>query len=614
MLRAVICKLQKVRQYGLQKSIRIVSNRLKIRRFANKHRHAAHAQQAATTWDVFSKTHPAFVLKCDLHFFDELVAHIDQQEIIKRADSYLNNIFLLFDQEIKFEGDARWHTDFLLKEEGGVDCSFDPELYFDDVIISVGKTQKREKDIRVVWELSRLHLLMIIGKAYDLTKEKKYVDYFQSLVRDWHRHNPYLMGVNWVCPMEVAIRAINLIAGYFFVQHADLDQDFKQLYTCLLYDYMRYLEHTWEYYDGRTSNHYLSDLVGYFFLCTIFGKKTDWVVNEILAECDKQIGADGMSYEGSTAYHGLVTELFFLFRLLYKQHGMLPDKFERSFERMCTALEACKINEHEMITIGDNDSGKVLPTGILPLGVKKRGIDLPQERTFFKEFGLTVIQKGGLHVSLRQHAYHRDQPSGHFHNDIGSVTLALNGVPILVDPGSFCYTPSAFWRNYFRSSSIHNLVSVKGRELVDFDDRLFFLAIPESTLNCVDFTNKRAAQSIFSESSRLKFKRSVLVEKNVLKITDIVFESSSELKDIFLFFNFTFEPSISLQKIESGWLISDKHTPLCVFESNIDFDIQFGLMSHNYGSKKPTLRLCSEVLFEDAQEYNCYFRFFNSVL
>ena len=97
----------------------------------------------------------------------------------------------------------------------------------------------------------------------------------------------------------------------------------------------------------------------------------------------------------------------------------------------------------------------------------------------FPQFGLSIIKTNNWHVTLRHHAYNALQPTGHFHNDIGSITLAVNGIPVIVDPGSFVYTPSAMWRNYFRSVAVHNTSFIDGIEPVLLSDELFVLNIPE---------------------------------------------------------------------------------------------------------------------------------------
>ena len=59
-----------------------------------------------------------------------------------------------------------------------------------------------------------------LGKAYEYTNEQMYVDAFQRYVTDWLDSNPYLCGINWQCPMEVGIRAINWIVAWEFFKYA----------------------------------------------------------------------------------------------------------------------------------------------------------------------------------------------------------------------------------------------------------------------------------------------------------------------------------------------------------------------------------------------------------
>lgn len=607
-------KLKKIYQVGPRVCARIVVNRTMIRRFAQEHKQAALAKKAATTWDAFTKMHPNFILNNGLIFLDTL-AQMSQDDIIAQAHKITKNKWHIFNQDFLCDDDARWHTDYILKQEPGIDYTFDPETYFDDIRINIGQHAQRTKDIRVVWELSRLHLLMPLGKAYALTHDVHFADYFQHMITDWQTRNPYLLGVNWMCPMEVGIRALNLIVGYSYFKDAEINQTFWQSYVCLLYDHMRYLEGTWEYYDGRTSNHYLSDLVGYFYLTDFFQdlngmqKKRGWVVKEILAECEKQVFEEGMSYEGSTAYHGLVTELFHLFALLCEQKNIaLPISFHQKLARMFDAVAACTVNERERICIGDNDSGKVLWPGLPDSVVQAMRTQRGQDRYDYPEFGLSIIKDGTWHVSLRHHAYYSKQPSGHFHNDVGSVTLALDGIPILVDPGSFCYTASAYWRNYFRSASVHNAISVKGKEPVAFDEKLFALNLPGNSPLIKENINKTHISHSLYENEQLKFTRQVEVQKNAVFITDILSRLSAEHESSILIFNFTFAPEIELKKEGAGWLILVESRPICLFESDLNFESAIGWVSHNYGSRMPTVCLKAEVLFTGDATYESRFK------
>jgi hypothetical protein len=53
--------------------------------------------------------------------------------------------------------------------------------------------------------------------------------------------------------------------------------------------------------------------------------------------------------------------------------------------------------------------------------------------------------------------------AAHGHADALSLTMNVDGQPILIDPGTYAYQEGYGWRDYFRSTSAHNTVVVDGR-------------------------------------------------------------------------------------------------------------------------------------------------------
>jgi hypothetical protein len=58
---------------------------------------------------------------------------------------------------------------------------------------------------------------------------------------------------------------------------------------------------------------------------------------------------------------------------------------------------------------------------------------------------------------------HGYQNGGHAHADALSLTVRLQGVPFLIDPGTACYTVDRACRDRFRSSAMHNTVTIDGK-------------------------------------------------------------------------------------------------------------------------------------------------------
>jgi hypothetical protein len=52
--------------------------------------------------------------------------------------------------------------------------------------------------------------------------------------------------------------------------------------------------------------------------------------------------------------------------------------------------------------------------------------------------------------------------AGHGHADFLSVQCTAFGEPYIVDPGTFCYTADAAWRDHFRGTAAHSTVVVDG--------------------------------------------------------------------------------------------------------------------------------------------------------
>ena len=59
--------------------------------------------------------------------------------------------------------------------------------------------------------------LPTLGKAHWLTRDERYTRELVSQVNHWLDDNPCLIGINWTCAMEVAIRFVNILWSLAFV-------------------------------------------------------------------------------------------------------------------------------------------------------------------------------------------------------------------------------------------------------------------------------------------------------------------------------------------------------------------------------------------------------------
>lgn len=93
----------------------------------------------------------------------------------------------------------------------------------------------------------------------------------------------------------------------------------------------------------------------------------------------------------------------------------------------------------------------------------------------FPDFGCFVFRSPRLYVAIRC-LLQRPLYTAHLHNDQLSVTLWLDGEELIVDPGTYLYTPFPEERNRYRSARTHDCPWQNGRgEPASLDQGVFRL-------------------------------------------------------------------------------------------------------------------------------------------
>jgi hypothetical protein len=88
----------------------------------------------------------------------------------------------------------------------------------------------------------------------------------------------------------------------------------------------------------------------------------------------------------------------------------------------------------------------------------------------YPHFGLFVYRSARVYLAIRCGRGDVNQIGNHAHNDNLSFELAFDGNPIIVDPGTYVYTPSLSMRNRFRSTAMHSTLIIDGREQNDWKE------------------------------------------------------------------------------------------------------------------------------------------------
>ncbi len=170
-------------------------------------------------------------------------------------------------------------------------------------------------DIKLPWELARCQHWPLLGQACRLTGDDRFAAEIARELRDFMEANPVGTAVNWTCTMDVALRAANWALALELIRSCPMPAGFWHTAYDALFEHgvfiERHLENTYEV----TSNHFLSNVVGLFYVAAVFhdlprGRMWDRQCRAWLAqEMDVQVLSDGADYESSVPYHRLVAEL-----------------------------------------------------------------------------------------------------------------------------------------------------------------------------------------------------------------------------------------------------------------------------------------------------------------
>jgi Heparinase II/III-like protein/Heparinase II/III N-terminus len=445
------------------------------------------------------------------------------QTVVEEADKIARHEFdLLGSGPRSWGASIDWHVD----PKSGYRW---PKLFYTE-LLPVG-TLTNNADVKLPWELSRMQHLPTLGKAYRITQKESYCREFVTQVTHWLDENPCQVGVNWTCPMETAIRIVNIIWGLVFIEDSScVTREFKQRVFVAIWQHGQYLVRHLEYSirpEGKIGNHnhYLSDVVGLVYLGLLFPEfraAQTWLrigLKGLSEEMARQVHADGADYESSTSYHRFVLELFTSAALLCRLNGVhLPEEFWKRLEEMYSFTLHVLRPDGKVPQIGDADDGRLYILSdygrwdrmdhryLLSIGATlfdradmKAHADNFSEEAFwllgingvrkfdalsvssqplvskaFRKAGFYVMRSGKNYVLACCNPVGTAGTGNHKHNDLLSFEFYAGDRPFIVDPGTYVYTASQEWRNRFRSTRFHNTVIIDGQEQNRFKQKTVF--------------------------------------------------------------------------------------------------------------------------------------------
>lgn len=376
-------------------------------------------------------------------------------------------------------------------------------------------------DIKYLWEPSRHLELVTLAQAWHLTREPRFAQGCRIVVESWIEQCPYLLGPHWTNSLELGLRLVNwsfawhLLGGDAAVIFQDsAGKAFKERWLTAVLQQCHFVA-GYLSRDSSANNHILGELLGLLIAATTWGcwpPSRQWHAQAFRgfeAEALLQNSPDGVNKEQAIWYHHEVADMMLLAGLTARANGCdFGADYWRRLEAMLEFIASVMDVGGHVPSIGDSDDAvmvrwypstdfcvyrSLLATGsvLFERGdfKHKAGVFDDKSRWLLGDAAAAkfaalpadsagtglprTFAHGGYHVigsdfeSAREVRLVVDAaPLGylslaaHGHADALSFTLSVAGIPMLIDPGTYCYHTQRRWRDYFKGTSAHNTVRI----------------------------------------------------------------------------------------------------------------------------------------------------------
>ncbi len=483
------------------------------------------------------------------------------KRLVEDAEAYLRHQWFYFGLNGAAEPEIDWHRDPITGKTA-------PSDFADDIPY---RDPQAVGNLKAIWEKNRHHHLCTLGAAYSLTGAERYAAEAADQVLSWVDQNPFLMGVNWISPLESAIRLLSwawcerLMRG-----SSNYDAAFGPDSDVWASVYQHQLFIAKAYARGSSANnHLIGEMAGLFVSALawpVFPESPSWqaLARRILEEeIVRQTFPSGLNREQAFGYHLFVTEFFLLalyeaqragtpfsaayrsmlkrmienIALLADAGGGLPDygdEDDGAALRLCPAAER---REHWLYDLGRTFLDARVPVRREPsLIARLAGFATLPSSPWTGPEGSLAFEDAGLYLLASSRGTPKEVaalvdagPQGylslaaHGHADALSFTLSAGGHRILVDPGTFTYHSEPAWRPYFRGTRSHNTITVDGRDQSASGGTFLWTDTTETrVLQWQDGPEGPDLTAEHDGYAPVLHRRRVVLRKQVLEITDDV--------------------------------------------------------------------------------------------
>lgn len=367
------------------------------------------------------------------------------------------------------------------------------------------------KDIKDIWEPARFGWAFSLARAYHLTGEDRYAQYFWKSFDIFSKNNPPDYGPNWISAQEAALRIIACTFTAHIIRDAPSTniKTIRKLSTFIAQHAMR-IPATVCYAKAQNNNHWISEAVG-LYTAGVFlknnpkakrWKKLGWKwFNQAI---HNQINEQGAYIQNSANYHRMMLDLCLWMWLVAssEQEELLQKTRKRIMDSISWIASLIDFESGSVPNLGHNDGSLIMPLSECEYGDYRPTIQaasraflgkriFPQGEWDEYSLWLNLINKiskkdypgtemnpsihrvgNSLSWARMQAAEYHHRPA---HADQLHVDIWFQGCAVTLDPGTYRYNAEPPWNNSLTTTSVHNTIAIDDLDQMTHAGRFLWL-------------------------------------------------------------------------------------------------------------------------------------------
>jgi len=424
-------------------------------------------------------------------------------------------------------------------------------------------------DIKLTWEASRFHWLILASQGRVSTKDNVYIDLINAWLSDWSEKNPANQGVNWKCGQEASFRVINLLLSSYILGEIETP---KQPLLRMVKEHCERISKTLHYATAQNNNHGTSEVSALFIAGAWFdfigqsNKESEKWLKRGRYGLEERVNYlvmnDGTFSQYSTNYHRLFLDcmsIVELFRVKFEQGEFSKNYKQKVNVAIDWIWQLTDPDTGNIPNLGANDGAQLLqlsdsdyrdfrPSIQLATALFKSyraynykncneilkwlninfdespSKKIEKKSKIFTDGGFVSLIGNGCNGVLRYPKF-KFRPS---HADLLHLDIMNNGLTIVGDGGSYSYNKGERWLNYFSGIESHNTIQFDQSEAMPRLGRFLFGGWPEvEYFSLSSFDETIIANAKYLDNEGRSHNREVIVKDKVWTINDKISGFSS---------------------------------------------------------------------------------------